>query len=54
MSPNADFYPESAVEREEITFKLLVTFFNFPFEETDSPLAKREKQMEEGLQQVKD
>ena len=43
MSPNADFSPESAVERGEIAFKLIVTFFNFPFEGTDSPSAKRAK-----------
>ncbi|KIM81053.1 hypothetical protein PILCRDRAFT_9089 [Piloderma croceum F 1598] len=46
MSPNADFSPEAAVECGEIRFKLIVTFFNCPFERTDSPskpVAKRAK-----------
>ncbi|KIM92275.1 hypothetical protein PILCRDRAFT_117680 [Piloderma croceum F 1598] len=46
MSLNADFSPESAVEGGEIMFKLIPTFFNFPFERADSPsepAAKRAK-----------
>ena len=46
MSPNVDFAPESAVERGLISFKLIVTFFNNPFERTGSPskpVAKRAK-----------
>jgi hypothetical protein len=45
MSPDADFSPESA-DGGDITFKPIVTFFDFPFERTDSPskpAAKRAK-----------
>jgi hypothetical protein len=41
MSCDADFSPESTVN-EDITFKHIVTFFEFSFE-TDSPAAERAK-----------
>jgi hypothetical protein len=37
MSPHADFSPEPAVVGGSITFKPIITFFNFVSERPDSP-----------------
>ena len=51
MYSNADFSLESAVASGEISFKPIPTFFDYPFERTDSsskPASKRRRKRDGG------